>query len=124
MIEYKVKEIALDPLDSLIVKTGGEVSFTVRKIDQDVIYLNKAEKEVDGQVRIAKATMENVKRTHPHIAEMKQEDLTAAYLYREALGVVTAGEEKLKQIQAQIKDYAEVKVEIEKQTGIKLSESK
>jgi hypothetical protein len=124
MITYKVKEVALDPLDSLIEKSGGTVEFTVRKINDDIVYLNKAQKEVDGQVRISKATMENVKRTHPHIAEMKPEDLTAAYLYREALGVVTAGEEKLKQIEAQLKDYAEVKVEIEKQTELKLSESK
>ena len=123
MITYKIKENALDPLDSLIEKSGGTVEFSVRKVNDDIVYLEKAKKEVTGLLGINKATMENVKRTHPHIAEMTPQDLTAAYLYREAMGVVTIGEEKLDQIEKQLKDYADEKVEIEKQTGIVLSES-
>ena len=59
--------------------------------------------------------MENVKGTHSHVAEMTKEDLTAAYLYREALGVVTAGGEKLAEIEKQLTDYAIEKAEVEKQ---------
>lgn len=122
-IEYKIKEIALEPLQTLIVKTGGEVEFTLGKMEDDVLYLEKAKKEVVAQVSINKATMENVARTHPHIAAMTREDLTAAFLYREAMGVVTMGTEKLEEIQKQLDDYSAEKVEIIKQTGINLPEA-
>lgn len=120
MIEYKIKEgdQSVNPLDVVIVKTGGTVEFTVGKINADVEYLQKSKKEIESQIGINKATMENVKKTHPHIAEMSNEDLTAAYLYREAMGVVTAGTEKVAEIDAQLEDYKNVKAEISKQTGL------
>lgn len=109
-------------MQSVIVKEGGSVEFTLQKIDDDRAYLTKARKEVSGQTGISKATMENIKRTHPHITAMSTRDLTAAYLYREALGVVTSGEAKIAQIDKAFADYDVEKVEILKQTGIVLSD--
>lgn len=121
MIEYKLKPPADGETSTTIVKTGTEIEFTLPKIQADVDYLTKARKEVDAQVKISSATMENVRGTHPGIAAMSKEDLTAAYLYREALGIVTIGHEKITQIDQQLADYESEKVEIEKQTGLKLT---
>jgi hypothetical protein len=117
MIEYKIKEGSeeLSAKEKVIVKTGDEVEFTLNDIETDVTYLEKNKKEITAQIGISNATMENVKGTHPHIAEMSKEDLTAAYLFREALGFVTAGEEKLAEIEKQLADYAKEKAEIETQ---------
>lgn len=124
MIEYKVKENqeGVDPLEQIIVKSGDTVEFSIGEIDVHEAYLKKAKKETDGQIGIQKATIENITRTHPHIVAMSQEDLTAAYLLREATGYLNIAEPKLIDIERQLVDYAAEKVEILKQTGIVLPE--
>ena len=119
MIEYKVKEV---DGEKIIVKTGDKVEFSFRQIDMDIAYLEKNLKEIEGKLGIEKATMANVARTHPHIAEMSQEDLTAAYLYRGASGFVSVADEKIAEIKKQLDDYATEKEEIIKQTGINPNE--
>lgn len=128
MIEYKIKPVVVaegeeakpvDPKDVVIIKTGDEVEFTVGAIDRDIQYLEKSKKELVAEIGIKKATVENVTRTHPHVAAMTPEDLTAAYLLREATGFLNVGEPKLEEINKQLSDYADDKAEIEKQTGIK-----
>jgi hypothetical protein len=121
MITYSIKEQAPDALDIKIVKTGGEVEFTLGQIETDITYLNKAKKELSGEIGVKKATITNVTSTHPHIAEMSNEDLTAAYIYREASGYLHVAEPKLAEIEKQLADYAAEKEEILKQTGIVIS---
>ena len=123
-ITYKIKERALDPKDSLIEKTGGTVEFSMNQIDKDVAYLNKALKELTAEIGVKEATKVNVERTHPHVANMTQEDLTAAYIFREATGFLHLAEQKKKQIEDQLKEYADEKAEIIKQTGIEYEQVK
>ena len=117
MIEYKIKEGTEDT----IIKTGDVVEFNINDIDTDMAYLEKNKKEIVAQIGVQKATKENVAGTHPHIADMSNEDLTAAYLYRQATGYITVAEEKLAEINKQLEDYAAEKVEITKQTGLQPS---
>lgn len=121
MIEYKVKESAKDPIDSIIVKIGDEIEFTLGNIETDTAYLKKTEKELVAQIGVESASKANIERTHPHVASMTQEDLTAAYLYRQATGVLNVANEKLVEIRKQLTDYDAEKAEIEKQTGLKLT---
>lgn len=118
MITYTIKEQAPDPKDSVIVKAGDTVELTISKIEKDEAYLEKHQKEIIGNMGIQKATLANINRTHPHIQDMSPEDLTAAYLHREATGFLSMAEEKLAEIKKQLADYASEKVEIFNQTGI------
>lgn len=120
MISYSIKEQAPNVKDIKIVKTGGEIEFTIGNIEADVAYLQKAKKEFEGKMGVEKATMENVARTHPHIAAMTPEDLVAAYLYKQSAGYVTIATEKLAEIEKQLAEYDTEKAEILKQTGIVL----
>ena len=122
MIEYKVTENpeVTELMDKEIVKTGGEVKFTLRQIENDKIYLNKKKTEIEAECRIREATKSNITRTHPHIEKMTEEDLTAAYLYREATGFLSESAKNLKNIQKGLDEYAEDIIEIEKQTGLKV----
>jgi hypothetical protein len=117
---YKIKEENKNPEDALIVQSGKEVEFTLGKIETDIAYLEKNKKEISSQLNVEKATIQNITRTHPHVAKMNQEDQTAAYLYRQATGYVNVAEEKLKAINLQLEDYAKDKAEILKQTGLKV----
>jgi patatin-like phospholipase/acyl hydrolase len=118
MPTYKIIEIALDPKDSLIEKSGITVTFSLHNIEADVAYLNKALKEIEGKLGIESATMANVERTHPHIAAMTPEDLVAAFLYKQSSGFVTIAKEKIAEINKQINDYKMETEEIKAQTGI------
>ena len=120
MIKYKVEEIAADPLDSLIVKTGADIKFTIRSIDNDVAYLEKMKTELVAKSKIEEAKKSNVLRTHPHIEQMSEEDRVACYLYQESFAFCKVAVNKLKEIDKQLQDYKEEKAEIVKQVGIKL----
>lgn len=124
MIEYKVTESKENPLDSVIVKTGGEVTFTLANVENDIAYLNKAKKEIVAQSAIQEATKANVTRTHPHVAQMTQEDLTAAHIYRDATGYLTIAKEKLDEIEKHLTNYETEKIEILKQTGLQIEAPK
>lgn len=120
MITYSIKESNEDPKKSLITKSGIEVDFTLESINTNKAYLDKRKKELEAELKVSQATMENIKRTHPHIADMKLEDLTAAYLYRDASGTADAAHNKIVDIERAFSDYDSEKSEIEKQTGIKI----
>jgi hypothetical protein len=121
MITYSIKEQAPDAADIKIVKTGGEIEFTLGQIDADVIYLNKAKKELEAEIGVKKAVITNIASSHPHIGQLSNEDLTAAYLHREATGYLNMAEPKLDEVVKQLADYAKEKEEIIKQTGIIIS---
>lgn len=124
-IKYTIKKGEEDKgLDAIILKTGGEVEFTLGDIESDITYLQKAEKELVAQIGIHKATVENVKRTHPKVLEMTGEFLTAAYLYREATGFLNIAEDKLLEVKKQLEEYASDKIEILDQTKLNLNETK
>jgi hypothetical protein len=122
MIEYKVVENpeVTELMDKEIVKTGGEVKFTLRNVETDIQYLNKKKKEITAEIGIREATKKNIERTHPNIVKMTQEDLTAAYLFREATGFLSEAQKSLDRIEIGLKEYEEDLAEIEKQTGLKV----
>ncbi len=119
-IEYKVKETSINPHDSVIEKHGQAITFTIGDIDRDVLYLEKAKKELEAQMKLEEAKKSNVVGTHPHIAEMSEEDRVATYLYQQAFAFCKVAESKIKQITEQIESYGTEKEEILKQTGIVL----
>ena len=122
MIKYKVTENpeVTELMDKEIVKTGGEVKFTLRNVETDIQYLNKKKKEITAEIGIRNATKRNIERTHPNIVIMTQEDLTAAYLFREATGFLSEAEKSLARIETSLSEYAEDLAEIEQQTGLKV----
>jgi hypothetical protein len=120
--KYRVKEgdESLPANEQTIIKNfESEVEFNFGNVQTDIAYLEKSKKQMVAEIGIKKAILKNIDGTHPHIGKMSQEDLTAAYLYREATGFLNMAEPKIEEIDKQLKDYADEKVEIEKQTGLK-----
>lgn len=123
-IEYKIKEgsDSENKKDITIVKSGVSVEFTLGNIDADIEFLTKKRKELVAQMGLEEAKKSNVTRTHPHIAAMSEEDRVACYLYQQSFAFCKVATGKLEEIDKQLKDYADEKVEILKQTGIVLSD--
>lgn len=124
MITYTIKTSAENPADSVILKTGGEVEFTMNNIDADIAYLEKTKKELTAQMGLEDAKMKNVLRTHPHIEQVSEEDRVATYLYQQSFAFTKVAKSKLELIEKQLKEYADEKVEIIKQTGLVIEEAK
>lgn len=122
MITYKIKERALDPLDSLITKTGADIEFSLRAVENDIAYLQKNKREMISQMALEEAKMKNVVRTHPHIEKMTEEDRIACYIYQQAYAFCKVAENKIKQIDEQVRDYEAEKEEIKNQTGLAVGE--
>lgn len=105
--------------ERVVIKSGDTTELSVASIKLDIALAEKKRREIVGQIGIQKATLVNITRTHPHIAKMSEEDLTAAYLYREATGYLSIGEPSLIALDADVSQYKQELLDIEAQTGIK-----
>lgn len=120
--KYSVVEPNEDPLKAVIEKTGGSHQFTLIDVQNNLVMAKQKIKELTSMAGVAKAKMENIKGTHPHIAEMNLEDLAAAYLYREAMGTVTESEKQLKMWEDAYNEDSAQLDEALRQTGLTLPE--
>lgn len=102
--KYKLKEANVVKEETIISKLGITVEFTPASIMASLDHAYKQKKELQAQWGVNTATMQNVKNTHPHIAEMSEEDLTAAYLYRQAMGSANECQDKLLELDEAIKE--------------------
>lgn len=122
-MQYKYKVIKKSEegdLLSTIEKTGGKVEFTLADIRASLVSGKKKISEFQSMWKVAEATKENIKRTHPHIAEMSMEDLTAAYLYRQAIGTATEASKGLADWQEAVDEDEKALEDILEQTGLQI----
>lgn len=122
-MDYKyrvVKPSEEDTLLTVIEKSGGTVEFTLADLRASIAHGRKKVTELQSQWKVAEATKENIKRTHPHVAEMSLEDLTAAYMYRQAIGTANESSKQLADWQEAVDEDESAVDEILKQTGLKI----
>lgn len=105
---------------STIEKSGGTVEFTLADIKSSLDIAHKKCVELEGTWKVAEATKENIKRTHPHIAQMSDEDLTAAYLYRQAIGTANEASRQLAEYREAIEEDEQALKDIVEQTGLQI----
>lgn len=122
-MQYKyrvVKPSEEGDLLSTIEKTGGKVEFTLADIRASLVGAKKKITEFENMWKVAEATKENIKRTHPHIAKMSEEDLVAAYLYRQAIGTATTASQGLADWQEAVDEDEKALEDILEQTGLQI----
>ncbi len=124
-IKYKIKEIATDlDKDNLgipdirertIEKTGAAIEFSMFDLEQNIEELQKYKKEFTAQVDYQRVLAENVERNHPFVKDLKEVELTAAWMYKEATGKFTSYQAKLKEVEATLDGLLEEIEVIKKQ---------
>lgn len=96
-MEYKFKPISINvdsveaiamPAfeDRVIEKHGDVITFTYSEVKANLAKLQKYVTEMTAQIKHADSVLENIKSYHPHIAEMSDQDLLTAWMYKESLG--------------------------------------
>jgi hypothetical protein len=92
--QYRLLEPNEDYKQAKIEKGGITATFTLAEVEAMQERNRTALKEVEGNLEIRRAEIENIKHFHPDIAELPGEKLTAAWIYREALAYVAEAEPK------------------------------
>lgn len=118
--KYKIKSENKNAEETIIEKHGQVLEFTPAVLKANLDYAFKQKKEIQAQWGVNEATKDNIKRTHPHIAKMTEEDLTAAYLYRQAMGSATQCEDKLLELDNAIREDYQALIDSCEQTGLEI----
>lgn len=117
-LKYKIKEKHEDPNQVILEKTGDVVTFTPLEIINNLQFAYKKKRELEAMWRIAEATKKNIEETHPEVKNLSAELLTAAFLYREQIGIANESSAKLEQFQEVIEADELALKEAETQTGL------
>ena len=105
--------------DVVLEVSGITHLVSLREIETDVKYLEKARKEIDGMLGVEKAKMKNIENNHPWVKKLSEIELLTAFLYYESMAVDKEAIPKLKEINRQLKVYKKEIKDIANQTGLK-----
>lgn len=118
-IKYKMKKNNKVAKDVVLEVSGITHLVSLREIETDVKYLEKARKEIDGMLGVEKAKMKNIENNHPWVKKLSEIELLTAFLYYESMAVDKEAIPKLKEINRQLKVYKKEIKDIANQTGLK-----
>lgn len=121
MFNYKVLESNEDPNQVILEKSGDTVKFTAQEVKDNLMFAYKQKRELESMWRIAEATKINIERTHPQVKELGDELLTAAFLYREQIGVANETSRKLQEVMEAISTDEQALIDASEQTGLDLA---
>lgn len=93
---------------SVIERSGLTTSFTIRELENDLIALDRNEREATSQIKLSKAALDNIERNHKFISKMSDEALAIAAYVHETKELLAKAEKTLKQVKDAKKKYKEV----------------
>jgi len=108
--------------DWVIQKSGLTAEFTLNDIKRDIEILKKMKIEMDAKVGIEAAILENISVNYPDAPKMEEKLRVAVFLYQKSFATKKMCEEKVAEIDKQLKEYAEETQEILNQTNLSLEE--
>lgn len=112
----KVEDIELPTTrDRVIEKRGDVVEFSMNDIDNHIHILTKARKEHVGIVEHEDAIIDNIEHFHNFVKELTDEQLLTAWMYKESKEKSKIHNNKINEIDDQLKEYEDEKLEIIKQ---------
>lgn len=102
-------------IDRVIEKRGHVVEFTMSQLEQAIKYNKKTKVELDGQIKLDSAKLENIESFHEFVKEMSEEDLFTVWMYQEQKTKVSGYTDKLEEVVKMIKENEEEAVAIKSQ---------
>jgi hypothetical protein len=110
---YKILKKHKDWKKTQIEKETTNV-FTVEDADHNAKEYEKYKKEWTAQVKVCKATIENIRRNHPEIYGLSKVQKVAAQMLLENEEMAKTYKEKLKEVEVVLKKWEEDKATIMK----------
>ena len=110
---YHVKKKNKNFKDALIEKTYEHtLTFTIADIEAHEALLQKAQKEIDAQLMVARAAMQNVETNHPNIKNVTPFEMHAIAVYAENKRIADEAQKKVREITKQMAEYKREKKDI------------
>ena len=117
---YRLLQPNDDPTLAVIEKSGMTAEFTLAEVQAMQEHNRKAEREIEGQLTVDRATLVNVERHHPQVKKMSPLLLTAAAIYKETQTSIAKSEPKLAQVKEAIKQNDEMIAHVSKELNLNL----
>jgi HAMP domain-containing protein len=115
---YQVVQPNDDYKQSVIEKKYLKTAtFTLAEVEKHQATLAKVKKELEGQITVDKAMMQNVIDYHAAVGALSDEDLAGAAIYYEAKRRITENTSSLETVSKQIADYETEVPQIMKAVG-------
>ncbi len=112
-----IKQNKKDFKKSLIARSNLTNEFTLEEIEVHEVELVKNKRELEAQIRVTTAVIDNVSRNHEYVSKMSDEALSVASYLFEARQTLQKSEGQLKSVKATQKKYKEVKDIVMKKFG-------
>jgi DNA repair ATPase RecN len=122
MIKYKVLSKGENILDTVVRKTGGYNDISIKDLKNNIKTAEKTLKEVEATQTYYEAIMKNVENSDPEVKELSERLLAAAYIYRNAMGIVNEAVDKSKEIREAIEEDKKALEDIKSQCNLEIND--
>lgn len=122
--KYEIVEPKDNPKESQILKTGIMAKFSLNNITQDIDYLKKRKTELEAQIDLEKAKIDNVLIRYDSVATMDEKLRIACSIYQISYETAKRYQEQLDEVNRQLDEEAKQLDDIKAQTGLSLEEPK
>lgn len=123
MADYKLVEkpdFEVQDDDIVFEKSNFTYEFTKSSLIESILHIRKIKRQMESQISLNSAEMENIAHFHPFVKDMSEEDLQVAFLYERSLATKKEAAKKLEEaIKAEEEEMATI-AKIEEQLGIKV----
>jgi len=125
---YKIKSSNKKDPYQTVIEVVEPSEFTFAQLRESKAKLEKAQTELDGQLKLERAKLENILKNYPkeleNFARLKGEAQMACYIYVESSKKVKFCLEQLNHCKKAFKQHADELKEIKVQTGFEIVEEK
>lgn len=115
--QYRLLQPKDDYKEAVIEKAGITAEFTLAEVEAIQAHNKKALRETEGQLEIKKAEIVNIDHFHPMIKELTGPQLTAAWIYKEALDYIQKAEPTIKRLNEAIAENDAMTADVMKTLG-------
>lgn len=107
--DFRIVDKAKNPRETTIERSNIKNSFTFGDVLNHQRDLEKFKTELTAQMKVTKATMDNIERNHEWVKDMTEEKLHHAWMYFENLDLHKKSESKLVEVEEQLSRYSELR---------------
>lgn len=118
MAKYQIK--SQEEGKTMIEKSDFTSEFRLEDVKAYIEKLKRTKQELEAQVSLEQAKIDNVKEYHAEIFDLPEEKKTAIVIVEKAKELKETCEKKLEEIEFAFKQYREDLAEVKKQTGLSI----
>ncbi len=115
--DFSIAKKHKDFKKSVILRGNLTNEFTLEDVESHQAQIVKMERELNAQIKLTTAVVENVERNHEFVAAMSDEQLNVAAYLAENRNLLSEAKKKLKEVEKTKKNYEAVTAAIYEKFG-------